>query len=144
MEVDRGMYEQLAVPSTLFGTIQNKGSSRNNFLLSMRNNRHGRLQLQSESVVSLPLFEFPQLFSTLRLPPSPPPAISTPRPNFHPPYYSRPTILTDCRARTIKPLSLYPENSCAIPVPCVYCPGFPNLVYSSRTWGLQSNYTICI
>lgn len=77
------MGEQLAGPARLFGKKTKTNEALESFLLSMRNNRHGRLQLQSQSAVSFPIVESPRVFARrARFSPSPPPAILTPRPSL--------------------------------------------------------------
>ena len=67
------------------------------------------------------------------------PAISTPRPKFPSVFITR-DLLTNCSPCTIKTLSLYSYTSRATRV-CAYSPGFPNLVFTNRFWGLQSNHS---
>lgn len=71
VEVDRGM-SSLPYSQDSSGRYRTKRSFLDNFICSMRNNRHGRLHLQSESPVRCPIFELPRFVFTLRLSPSPP------------------------------------------------------------------------
>lgn len=134
MEVDRGV-SSLPYSQDSSGRYKTN-EALENFLLSMRNNRDGRLQLQSEPVVSFPIFELPRVFCTLRSLVSQPP-----QPSQHHDQISVGVVSLHYSGPTNQLQYLLHQTivSDFLDISCAYSSRFPKRVSTSKPRALHHN-----